>query len=104
MAWQNELLELAGEESSPPAISSPVAPVTSVGTGSHLQKQIAFLKERLEMYAQAESNAKSKGESTKARRMNRGVKVRKYCVRDVCSSKLREGWDCQINNLRRTTW
>ncbi|KAK2152869.1 hypothetical protein LSH36_316g09000 [Paralvinella palmiformis] len=71
----NELLELAGEESSPPAISSPVAPVTSVGTGSHLQKQIAFLKERLEMYAQAESNAKSKGESTKARRMNRGVKT-----------------------------
>ncbi len=57
----------------PPKRVSPQPPRTG-GDG----KTVPMLQDRLEMYTEAKECARAKGDNSKARRMDRGIKVRYF--------------------------
>ncbi|PSN49772.1 Coiled-coil and C2 domain-containing-like protein 1 [Blattella germanica] len=67
--------ELSGDENDPELLKSSPIPSPappSVTSGTSL---VVLLEERLKMYQEAESNAKTSGESSRARRFGRGIKT-----------------------------
>ena len=54
----------------PPSPAKAPTPPASAGAD-----MLTVVRERLEMYQRAQANAKQAGDSSKARRMDRGIKV-----------------------------
>ncbi|XP_057379948.1 coiled-coil and C2 domain-containing protein 1-like [Daphnia carinata] len=80
---EDELGELCGEEDDPecPEIQTQ-APTMNA------EEIIKLLNERIEMYKVAESNASKMGDTTKARRFNRGVKSLNDMLKQTLSGKV----------------
>ena len=70
MLIQAELEGLSDSDDTP-AMTSPTT-AASAPTGNEM---LTLIQERLQMYEVAQSQAKLAGDSSKARRMDRGVKV-----------------------------
>ncbi|XP_067001233.2 coiled-coil and C2 domain-containing protein 1-like isoform X2 [Anabrus simplex] len=72
----HELSALNEDESPPPEVVAPTPrsppDKPKVSTGNSL---VSLLEERLKMYQEAEKNAKTAGESSRARRFGRGIKT-----------------------------
>lgn len=79
-----ELSELAGGDEAEATVE-PEAPPVIVPTSS--TSSIDLIKSRVEMYTLAESNAKEAGDSSRARRFNRGLKTLKDLLKQAEKGK-----------------
>ncbi|XP_044575393.1 coiled-coil and C2 domain-containing protein 1-like isoform X2 [Cotesia glomerata] len=88
----NELNALKNEDDSPNLEEVSSTPSSSaVSPGS--EELVKLLEERLDLYKQAESKAKSTNDTSKARRYNRGVKTLQGMLRDAKAGKNVESAD-----------
>lgn len=67
--FQAELEDLQDDDDTPPTAPSPKKQAPAGGNMS------SVIAERLSLYKQASDNAKSAGDSSKQRRLDRGIKV-----------------------------
>ena len=89
---QEELKELSTEPEAyePPTKTSAPAPASGGYIGDSL---VGLLTERLDMYQLATASAKSVGDNSKARRMDRGRKVDDLPVHsEVCGGIFPNNW------------
>lgn len=80
---EDELGELCGKEEDPEPSEIPIQAPTMNTEGI-----IKLLNERIDMYKVAESNASKMGDTTKARRFNRGVKSLNDMLKQTLSGKV----------------
>lgn len=74
---------LKNDDDSPKLEETPSSPAESPGS----EELVKLLEERLDLYQQAESKAKSTNDTSKARRYNRGVKTLQGMLRDAKAGK-----------------